>query len=258
MKRIRIGIVVTACVVTLMLAACGNASDDQSVGSSAPEEVPAPAKTWAVLGDSLTEKNFCAATSYYDYVADDLGCAVVNYGVSGTGYKEKGGDQPFYQRVDAMELDDIDCLTIFGSFNDLGKGFPLGTADDSTDDTIGGCMNLTIQALLAKNPGLKIGIATPTPWRTLEDYEPGEDGYDHAIPQADCDAYVALLKEVAAKYRLPVLDLYGTFSLDPNNAEVRDRYYTENGTLDSYGIHPNSEGHKFMYPAWREFVKTLM
>ena len=211
-----------------------------------------------MLGDSLTEKTSMAKTAYYDYVAEDLGCEVVNYGKCGTGYKAHGGDEPYYERVPMMDVSDADCLTIFGSFNDIGKGFPLGTVDDETTDTVGGCMNLTIQALYEKNPRLKIGIVTPTPWRTQESYDPGEDGYDRAYTAEEHDTYVKLLKQLAKKYRLPVLDLYETYGIDPNREEARKLYYEEDGILDDAGVHPNSEGHRFMYPMWREFVKTLM
>lgn len=214
-------------------------------------------KKWVLLGDSLTEKTYSAKTAYYDYVAQDINCKVANYGKSGTGYKEPCYNEPFYQRVDMMDLSNADCVTVFGSFNDLEKGYTLGAASDTTTATIGGCMNLTIQKLKAKNPSLKIGIVTPTPWRT--NYGPsGRDEWPYAITREECDEYVALLKAVAKRHGLPVLDLYEDFPVDPNDPEVRRRYYTEDGILDDAGVHPNSEGHKLMYPLWREFVLDLM
>ena len=179
-------------------------------------------KTWVVLGDSLTKKYFRAKTAYYDYVAQDIGCTVVNYGESGTGYKECSRTEPFYERVERMDVSDADCLTIFGSFNDLGKGYALGSAYDETSDTIGGCMNLTIQNLINKNPGLRIGIVTPTPWRTNYCYTPQGEANYYGTTRYECDAYVDLLKEVAKRHRLPVLDLYQTFGLDPDNVMEYD------------------------------------
>ena len=67
--------------------------------SSADHAKQFAGKTWIALGDSITEKNFRANLSYYDYVIDDLGCELVNYGKSGTGYKEAGPFEPFYERV---------------------------------------------------------------------------------------------------------------------------------------------------------------
>ena len=234
------------------------ASQGSESGEAADIGFSARTKTWVVLGDSLTKKYFRAKTAYYDYVAQDLGCTVVNYGESGTGYKERSRTEPFYERVDRMDLSGADCLTIFGSFNDVGKGYALGSSYDETTDTIGGCMNLTIKKLIAKNPGLRIGIVTPTPWRTGYSYTQDGEGNFYGTTRYECDSYVALLKEVAKRYRLPVLDLYETFGLDPDNDEILKRFYTEDGRTDEGGVHPNSEGHKFMYPMWREFVKTLM
>ena len=227
-----------------------------------PEEpdyvFPAQNRTWIVLGDSLTDDTFRAKTKYYDYVAQDLGCTVVNCGMTGTGYMTPTDGDAFCDRVDNIDVSNADCLTIFGSFNDLGKGFYLGSAYDETTDTIGGCMNITIEKLVAKNPSLRIGIVTPTPWRTNFSYNDDGTASFETVSRYDCDAYVELLKEVAKRHRLPVLDLYETCGLDPDNEQVRELYFTYNGKTDEGGVHPNSEGHKLMYPQWREFVLTLL
>ena len=55
--------------------------------------------TWAVFGDSLTEKNFRAKYHYYDYVANELSLNIINLGVSSTGYKEDGVGEAFYKRI---------------------------------------------------------------------------------------------------------------------------------------------------------------
>ncbi len=279
LKHAKAFLIALAIIAVMAFAACASSSvsetgsaqaSDQLSGSatsqadSASQDKPTDAadfsartKTWVVLGDSLTKKYFRAKTAYYDYVAQDIGCTIVNYGETGTGYKEHSRTEPFYERVDRMDVSDVDCLTIFGSFNDLGKGYSLGSAYDETTDTIGGCMNLTIQNLIKKNPGLRIGIVTPTPWRTNYCYTPDGANF-YGTTRYECDSYVSLLKEVAKRHRLPVLDLYETFGLDPDDEEIRKRFYTEDGKTDDGGVHPNSEGHKFMYPMWREFVKTLM
>ena len=215
-------------------------------------------KTWIALGDSITEKNFRANLSYYDYVIDDLGCEVVNYGKSGTGYKEAGPFEPFYERVSQMDLSNADCLTVFGSFNDLGKGYDLGTANDETTDTIGGCMNLTMQRLRDAKPGMPFGVATPTRWLTGVVYTKDGKIDRSGTTREECDAYVKLLKEVAARYGFPVLDLYEEYSVDPDSEEHQNLYFTEDGVKDSAFVHPNSEGHKLMAPLWKDFVVELM
>ncbi len=215
--------------------------------------------TWVVLGDSLTGDNPKSHMKrYYDYVAEDLGCTVVNKGEGGTGYKSPGWSASFYDRAKTMDLDGVDCLTIFGSFNDLGKGYDLGTANDETLDTIGGCMNLTIKELIHKAPTVRIGIVTPTPWKTNLAFNAEGEALENGTSREECNEYVRLLKKVANKYRLPILDLYETCGFNPDDQQVREVLYATGGEIDQNGVHPGEEGHRFMYPAWREFVKTLM
>lgn len=270
--------IVSLTMATTILGGCGNASSGSQTSSSsqgaastasATETTSAdssaidPAtqvagKRWIALGDSLTEKNSLAKTSYYDYAVDDLGCVVENYGKSATGYKEAGPFEPFYERVAQMDLANTDCVTVFGSFNDLGKGFELGTAEDETTDTIGGCMNQTMQRLVDGNPQMAVGIVTPTRWLTGFGFTKDGKMDWHLITREECDAYVQLLKDVAARHGLPVLDLYNEFSVDPDNEEHQKLYYGEGDAKDPMFVHPNSEGHKLMYPLWREFIIGLM
>ena len=75
--------------------------------------------------------------------------------------------------------------------------------------------------------------------------------------QQDLDDYVDSLLKIAKIKRIPILDLYHNSGLDPNIDEVLKNYYNEDGVQDK-GVHPNSLGHKFMYPVWREFIKQFI
>ena len=214
-------------------------------------------KTWIIMGDSLSAKTFRADTAYYDYVQKDLRCKVINYGKNAIGYKEPGNKKPFYEQVDEIDLSDGDCLTIFGGFNDIGKSYELGSSDDNTEETIGGCMNLTIRKILTGNPSLRVGIVIPTPWLTNFTFDPDGTHNFSGTSREECDAYVSLLIAVAEKYNLPVLDLYHEFVLNPDDPDTRAKYYVESGHED-VGVHPNSEGHRIMYPLWKPFVEDLL
>ena len=207
--------------------------------------------TWAVFGDSLTEYNFRAKYHYFDYVADELSLKIINLGVSGTGYKE-GSSEAFYQRIERnIKGIDFDIFTIFGSFNDLGKGYILGNPTDTTSDTICGCINIAINTFRKVKPLNKIALVTPTIWRDGVYYG------DYNVTRKDLDDYVESLLEIAKIKRIPILDLYHNSGLDPNIDEVLEKFYIEDGIQD-YGVHPNSLGHKFMYPIWREFIKQFI
>ena len=208
--------------------------------------------TWVVFGDSLTEYNFRAKQHYFDYVAKDLSLNIINLGVSGTGYKENGSSEAFYKRIEKSVQDiDFDILTIFGSFNDLGKGYTLGEPTDSDSKTICGCINLTINNIRKVKPLNKIALVTPTIWRDGVYYG------DNNVRREDLDNYVESLLEIAKIKRIPILDLYHNSGLDPNINEVLENFYKEDGVQDK-GVHPNSLGHKFMYPMWREFIKQFI
>ena len=58
---------------------------------------------------------------------------------------------------------------------------------------------------------------------------------------------------IANLHNIPVLDLYNYSGLDPNLDDMLYNFYNENGVQDK-GVHPNSKGHKFMYPLWKSFL----
>ena len=136
------------------------------------------------------------------------------------GYKETAGDRGNYYKIaGTIDLSDADCITIFGSFNDLGKGYKFGTVNDTTTDTIGGCMDLTIKTLKERAPGVPIGIVTPTPWlKGLSHNAEGKIDYN-GTTSAECEEYIQLLKDLAAKYDLQVLDLNKNSGLNPDDPD---------------------------------------
>ena len=203
--------------------------------------LPYEGKKWVVVGDSLTEINSRSLKFYHQYVADDLGITVHNMGQSGTGYKRSN---PFYDRVSNIPTD-ADVVTIFGSFNDLGAGVPLGTKDDTGVDTLGGAINTTIDNLYAHLPTVPLGIISPTPWHTSQ---PWNDEHTTSL-------YAKLLKDICKDRGIPFLDLYYSSGLRPWEANYRPLMYSRD---DGNGVHPDENGHKLFYPQIREFLKTLI
>lgn len=203
-------------------------------------------KVWCCVGDSLTEANGRAEKHYFDYVAEKLGFTVLNYGVSGTGYKNGN----FAKRISNI-TEEFDVMTIMGSFNDLDEEWEIGEVTDSGTNTLCGCMNVAIESFKTKYPTKKIGVITPTPWKLGVEY------FGIITTAENMSAYVEALLNVAKRHRVPCLDLYHCSGLNPDNDTVLSEFYCENGTQD-IGVHPNSEGHKFMAAAVREFIKTLI
>lgn len=211
-------------------------------------------KTWGAFGDSLTEYNFRAAHNYVDYVAEDLGLVVKNYGVSGSGYKNSNWDnKAYYQRILNVNPNDFDIFTIMGSINDSSNYTiaDIGDVTDSGTTTICGCINTTLANFFSVAPYTPIGIITATPSAAQNASDP------------DCfmSKYTEKLIEIAKLHAIPVLDLYHNNGLRPQDPAFLTQFYTSDVTseLDTNGIHPNSEGHKkYIAPKVREFIRSLM
>ena len=227
-----------------------------------PDTKPYIGIKWAVFGDSLTEVNSTAETKYYNYISDNLGFSIVNYGHSGSGYRSAYDDSnSFYQRMANIDPDDFDVLTIFGSGNDIkylkNGTMPLGTANDycainQEPTTIAACINRTLEQYYAIAPTKPIGLITPTPWYA---YCTGwRMNRDDAVYMQQ---YADLIIEIGKIRGIPVLDLFNCSNLRPWDGTVRSVYYNENGVQDN-GTHPNSLGHKLISAPIQEFIKSII
>lgn len=206
-------------------------------------------KKWACLGDSLTENNIRTTLHYHDYIAEKTGITVVNLGVSGTGYmRHQEDNRAFYQRVSDIPLD-ADVITIFGSGNDLGGGYTLGSPTDVGTTTICGCINQTLDNILdrflqnGKVP--TIGVITPTPWVNNPPSNPT------GSMSLYCDAIIQCCKRKS----IPVLDLFRESNLHPDNATFRTLAYSKD---EGNGVHPDETGHKIIAPMFEAFLYKLL
>lgn len=206
-------------------------------------------KTWMAIGDSLTAESTLGAgvKNYVNYVSERLNITAINKGVSGTGYwKGHTTNNAFYQRIPNY-TEQADVITIFGSFNDLGVedgisgGNIIGTYLDNTTETLGGCINKTLDNLIAKYPNALIGIVSPTPW---------SNSHESSNPES----YVNLLRQIAEYRSIPFLDLSHSSNLHPWDASFRQLYYK---TPDD-GAHPNTNGHKRFSGFFANFVADII
>ena len=201
-------------------------------------------KKWVCVGDSLTAENIRTTKHYFDYVADETGITTVNMGVSGSGYARMAdSNQAFYQRISSCPTD-ADVVTIFGSFNDLGAGLPIGSVDDTGTDTLAGCINSTITNLQTVIPLVNLGIVAPTPWDTTQ---PATSGTDYN--------YVEMIKAICERRSIPFLDLWRCSNLRPWDADFRELAYSKDG---GSGTHPDESGHKLIAPRFKGFLETLL
>lgn len=201
-------------------------------------------KKWVCIGDSLTAENSKTAKHYFDYVAEETGITTINMGDSGSGYaREQDVGTAFYQRIQNCPTD-ADVVTIFGSFNDLDTGLPIGSVDDTGTDTLAGCINTTIDNLQAIIPLVNLGIVAPTPWDTTQPSTSGQ-----------AFNYVEMLKAICERRSIPFLDLWRESNLRPWNADFRALAYSKD---DGGGTHPDENGHKIIAPRFKSFLETLL
>ena len=142
-------------------------------------------------------------------------------------------DRDFCLRV--TELDpDADVVVVFGGTNDYGHGdAPFGTPEDRTADTFRGACHELFSGL--KSRFMEAEILIVTPLHRTNDERTTVDKCPH-LPRPALKEYVRVIRETAQLYGLPVLNLFDSGVLDPNDPEVRENYVPD-------GLHPNDAGH---------------
>ncbi len=207
------------------------------------------------LGDSITEGvgASSADTVYHSVLKKDAKLAEArNYGISGTRFalQKATADyvdiNSFSLRFDKMD-DDADVVVVFGGTNDYGHGdAPIGCFADRTADTFYGACHYLFSGLVKKYLGKTIVIMTPL-HRLAETIvpeckQPGDFG--------PLKQYVDIIREVAEYYSLPVLDLFASSGLQPEIAEIKERYIPD-------GLHPNDNGNAVIAHKLKKFLEIL-
>lgn len=201
------------------------------------------------LGDSITEGvgTACREEIYLNLLKEAEGLAEArNYGISGTRLAVQNGPEdwgPAYSvRYTEMD-DDADIVVVFGGTNDFGHGnAPIGQFSDRVNTTYYGACHVLMQGLIEKYPAAAIVFMTPL-HRLSED----EPSMGNGLP---LKRYVEIIKEVAAYYSIPVLDLFAMGGIQPRVPVQQGRYCPD-------GLHPNGEGHKLIASRLAGFLKAL-
>ena len=201
------------------------------------------------LGDSITEG--CGTSGpefhYVNIFARKFGpCTVRNYGIGGTRLARQKTpsakprhDLDFCSRVNEMDPD-ADLIVVFGGTNDYGHGdAPIGCFEDRTPDTFYGACHTLMTSLIERYPDADIVFMTPL-HRAVEE-QPGK------LPLS---GYVAIIREVAAYYALPVLDLYTVSGIQPKVKIMREKFMPD-------GLHPNNAGAEKIADRLGNFLLSL-
>lgn len=210
------------------------------------------------LGDSITE-GACLSdwnNVYWMQLGRHTDAIVRGYGIGGTRIAprlmperpgEEGFGQYFGSRVEKMDPD-ADIIVVFGGTNDFGHGdAPLGEMTDRTPDTFCGACHTLFSEAIEKYPEATIVVMTPL-HRGNED-NPRGDGNKPA-DVAPLSTYVDIIKQIAAFYSLPVLDLFAMGGLQPRVPVIQQKYCPD-------GLHPNDAGHAIIARRLAGFLTTL-
>lgn len=205
------------------------------------------------LGDSITEGHGASSpqTRFASLMESEYGAIARNYGIGGTRIAKQRQvsenpiwDLDFCSR--ALEMDpDADIVVVFGGTNDFGHGLaPLGTFADRDPYTFYGACHTLALSLIERYPDALIVFMTPL-HRASEDIAP-------ALPEKGqrLSVYVDAIKEVAAYYALPLLDLFSLSGIQPRVDSIKARICPD-------GLHPNDKGHKLIAQRLAGFLQTL-
>ena len=207
------------------------------------------------LGDSITEGHgtSCEEKCYVSVFGALSGAEVKNYGIGGTRIarqreksEEEKVDQDFVKRADEME-EGADAVVVFGGTNDFGHGdAAIGDFDSRDVYTFYGAMHVLCEKLLKKYPQARIVFLTPLHRLSEDDFV---DDWGHK-KEKNLAGYVEIIKEVAAYYGLPVLDLFRESGLQPKVDIIREIYMPD-------GLHPSDEGAQRVAERIYGFLKAL-
>lgn len=210
---------------------------------------PIKGESWAVVGDSITAKNFRTNKNYHEYISDNVGgMTVYNYGVSGTGYYGRSG-------VADTITENPNYLTVFFGTNDWGQvdnNKPLGAFLDTGTATISGCINTCLLGLITKFYSKKVAVFTPLP--RLDNW--GSNAAPNAVGYT-LEQLSALIQRYAAHYSIPCLDLYHESNLPVYVPAGNSYYFTYPGGSAPDGLHPNDAGHIVMAAKIQAFLESI-
>lgn len=235
----------------------------------------------AALGDSITwgytPRNSGGTAgsqldSFAKLTAQKLGMTFSNHGVSGSTVSVISGQNrnPMCQRYNDLPSD-ADVITFMGGVNDVSYNATLGTMADRGTDTFYGALHTIMQGLytkyiggVAKATGKKKKIIICTPIKSLDASKLTKTNSiaNNADVLLQWDAWIEAIREVAAFYSFPVLDMYNLSSINPHldRTVTGTTSWGSTGHFNPYitdGVHPTQEGHEMMADLLIGFLKGL-
>ena len=207
-------------------------------------------KTINWLGDSIT------AGTFDNKVCSYFGLNENDYGIGGSTIAANSGDTRNSMAIRYANMENnADVIVVSGGTNDYQYNWtPFGQLGDNTVDTFYGALDVLCRGLIAKYPNKLVFFTTPikrNQGATSSETRPLDTAQDvqNSLGKYLSD-YAHAIKEVCAKYSIPVCDLYSESYLNPNMT-------AQAGYFDGAGTHPNNTGTDMMARRVRGFMKQL-
>lgn len=214
-------------------------------------------KKIAFLGDSITFGVGASSPDkvYWQLIAERTGAVCNGYGINGTRIAKQINPVPdayhdmrhFITRVDLIDKD-TDVIAVLGGVNDYAHGdAPLGKISDRCEDTFYGACHLLYTKLIESFPRAVVVIITPLHFAEEDNESFNTVRIGKKLKLLD---FVSAIKEVAAEYALPVLDLFRISGIQPKITVQRELFMPD-------GIHPNDSGYERMADRIIAFLENL-
>ena len=184
---------------------------------------------WCVIGDSISDVGVGRTNKWYqEFIADRVGCTLVDWNGDGTGYiKSFNRQEGLINRINEIP-EDSNVITIFLGTNDTAT---LGTLGATDTTTFYGAVEYCIKTIKEKYPLIPLGVMTPLPCASKNNL-----------------SYSKAIKEVCEKYYVPVLDLNKICNINLSSPLYKLNYMPD-------GLHPNDNLHRdisYRVQSWLE------
>lgn len=206
-------------------------------------------KNITVIGDSITEHNWRAATNWAMYISEWTGAVIQNLGASGTGFAKSS---PYINRISNIKASP-DIIGVALSWNDMSAELPIGNVTDTGTSSLCGYANDFFDALITAFPTVPIICYVQNVW----------SAYRYGV--VNSDEWFNKFTEICALKGIPFYgDMYKGSVLRPWNTANRAMYFTSDGETQAgteNTEHPNSNGHKaiarYLYPKFADNLVSV-
>lgn len=191
-----------------------------------------------IMGDSISDTNY--ASRYISWVVPFMelcknirGCKVTNSSVSGNNTLN------VYNRLQALEINDIDIIIFFVGTNDYGQQIPMGGMTSTDSTTYNGALNSMYNYICNTNSNAQVFFISPLPRALLT---------NATTPLL---AYIRSLYNHCVKFGWHFIDAYGKRPLLTLDNVVMKAKYFEDGSL-----HPSTAFGKIFAPYILSYLIT--